>query len=478
MLNQYIMHLNKKRWYIIISVIIVAIVASLIAWWMWPKSYADIIPAEAKAVVRIVPSEMSKGEETSANPLEQTLGLTTEGLDMSQPIYAFVTPNEYIGFTAKVNNKDELEKQVARLVAAKKCSPTETIDGQHWAWINAGWLATWTNDALLILGPGVAQERDLLRQTMTAMMHSSNNFTSTDHFKKLQEQSGAIQLFAQLDAMPAPYNLLFRLTVPADCDPAAVHIFASVGNKAQENGSTATTIESEITSDNQDILNAIDQYEKAKGCILLPSLSKNAEAQMPLFVMATRTKGEPLLRLLKTDATLRGLLLGLNQTFDADHMLGTTDGLFTIEIDSLSKDWTPTYCMKAETQANDLFKNASYWLESARRQKNVTLTRSSENTFVLKNEKQLLHFGLSPSNHALYFASAAMLGQASQPFVAQKSNESKGLLVFFHIDLAKLFRQPCFKDNATSHILQLLLPGTKSVTYKAEMGRRATLVIE
>lgn len=471
---------NKKRWYIAFSAVIILVIASLIAWWLWPKSYADIIPAEAKAVVRIVPSEMAKnGQQDALNPLEKTLGITTDGLDMSTPIYAFVTPNEYIGFAAKVEDKAAIEKQIERLTKQQKCTSTETIDGQQWAWLNAGWLLTWTDRSLLILGPGVAQERDVLRQTMTAMMHSSHNFTSTAKYDSLKAQTGAIQLYAQLDAMPTPYNMLFRLTVPADCDPSAVNIFASVATDRGTNSKAASTvITSCVTSDNQDILNAIDQYEKTKGCVSLPASATTSAASQPLFTMVTRTKGTPLLSLLKTDATLRGLLMGLNSTFDADRMLGSTDGLFSIEIDSLSKDWTPTYCMKAETEATNLFENAAYWLESAKKQKNVSLTRTSANAFVLKNEKQLLHFGRSSSSHALYFASATMLSKADEPFCATKSNGDKGLLVYFHVNLQKLFAQPCLKGNAMSSLLTLLLPGTKDVSYKAEMGRRATLVIE
>lgn len=471
------MRLNKK--YCKIGGLAIAICALtwLLVWWLMPKNYADVIPSQAKAVVRIVPSELTKSSLKDINPLEQTLGIKADGIDLNSPLYAFITPNEYIGFTAKVKDQDAITAQIDKLVKQKKCSPIEEIDGQQWVWINAGWLATWTNNTLLVLGPGVAQERDVLRQTMTAMMHSDDSFTSTDKFNELKSLQGAMQLFAQLDALPTPYNLLFRLAIPPECDPSAVHLFATIKSENKGNTANYTTIESNVTSDNEDIEQAIKTFEKHKSCISFPEETLQS-ASAPLFVLSTCTQGKPLLQLLKTDATLRGLLMGLNQTFDADKMLSSTNGLFSIEIDSLSKDFTPTYCMKAETTADHLFDNADYWIASAAKQKNVTLKRISPLSFMLKNEHQQLNFGYHTANAALYFASSSMLAKASQPFLAQKTNDKEGLLVYFHLNLAKLFQQPCFKNNSTSNLIQMLLPGSKQITYKAYTGGKSILKIE
>ena len=469
------MHFNKKHCWIGCSAIVVCALVALIAWWLWPKNYADMIPAQAKAVVRIVPSELTNSPLKSVNPIEKAIGIKPDGIDLKSPVYAFVTPNEYIGFTAKVENKEAVINQVNKLVRAKKCAPIEYIDGQAWIWINAGWLATCTDNTLLILGPGVAQERDVLRQTMTAMINTGDTFTSTDNFKKLKELTGGIQLFAQLDAMPTPYNLLFRMAIPADCDPAAVNVFATADMNLSKAKQCVTTITSTLTSENNDILAAIDQYEKEKGCISVPT---NGKQQTPLFVLSTRTQGKPLLKLLKTDATLRGLLMGLNQTFDADQMLGSTNGLFSIEIDSLANDWTPIYCMKAETQAKGLFDNADYWMDCAKKQKNVTLRRISPNAFVLNSNKQQLHFGLNATNTTLYFASAAMVAKAQMPFDATKTNAAKGTLVYFQLNLKRFFEQPCVKSKEASSLIKMLIPGSEKVCYQATTGRKATLTIE
>lgn len=129
-------------------------------------------------------------------------------------------------------------------------------------------------------------------------------------------------------------------------------MFAAANVKRSKQGQLAMSdIDCEITSDNDDIINAINAFEQSKGCITTPPTATTAGH---LLFMATRAQGKPLLQLLKTDATLRGLLMGLNQTFDADQMIGSTDGLFSIAIDAFGKDWTPSFCMKAETRTSHL----------------------------------------------------------------------------------------------------------------------------
>ncbi len=453
---------------------VLVLIIGLAAWWLWPKSYVGLIPAQAKAVVQLNVAEMDllKGKE---NPLEQMWGIRPNGMDFSQPIYAFVTPNEYIGLTIKMDKKSAFDKSIEELVKQKKSQTIEDYEGWSWTWLNTGWYVCWNNRAILLLGPGVAAEKDQLRQTIVSMINTGDQFTSTPHFKKLEEQKGCLRLFAQLDALPTPYNLLFRLTTPTDCDPAAVHVFASAEFTKKSDGSFKTQINSEMTSDNEDVLSAIAAYEQQKGCIALPSF---ADADSTLFVMATRTQGKPLLQLLKADATLRGLLLALNQTIDADKMLATTNGLFSIEISKLNKDWSPSFCIKAETQDESLFSDAAYWMESAKKQKGVQLKQTSPESFFLSNEKQQLALGRDKTNAALYFATPEMKNFAQRPFLTQKSAEKEGTLVYFHVNLKKLFSQPCIASSGTAQLLKTLLPGTRSLTYTAKTQRKACLTIE
>lgn len=205
----------KSKKYIIATTIVVAAIAALLTWWLWPKGYEDFIPAQSKAVIRINPAKIKDqvGGQTLPACLGEMMAGTTSGIDMSKPVYAFITPNEYFCITAKIDDGDEFARALAQK-AKLNTGNIDKSDGRNWAWINSGWLVSWDNSNMVCIGPGVAKERDLLRQTITAMINSGDNFTSTDAFNKLKAIDGSIQIYTQLDAVPAPYNMLFRLGVP------------------------------------------------------------------------------------------------------------------------------------------------------------------------------------------------------------------------------------------------------------------------
>ena len=48
----------KSKKYIIATTIVVAAIAALLTWWLWPKGYEDFIPAQSKAVIRITPAKI------------------------------------------------------------------------------------------------------------------------------------------------------------------------------------------------------------------------------------------------------------------------------------------------------------------------------------------------------------------------------------------------------------------------------------
>ncbi len=454
-----------------IAVPLLAVVVALCLWAFYPKSYDAIIPEEAKAVVQITPSELPEMLQKDF-PLAKALGVGADGLDLSSPLYAFITPNEYVGFCAKVADHDKLAAQFAQLAAQKKVQLLDDSDGLAWAWMNEGWLVAWNGRLVFALGPGTAQERDELQHTMSAMLRSGKTFKKTEKFKRLEEQKGAVKLFSQLDAIPAPYNMLFRLTVPADCDLAAVNVFSSTEFSQEDNG-LVTCMESQLTSDNEDVMRAIDAYEKTKTPL---DFEASTDILSGLFNLVTSTQGKSLLGLLKTDATLRGLLMGINQTVDVDKMLGSTDGLLALRIDSLAKDWTPSFCLTAETQANDLFADADYWLKSAAKQRNVTLNRLTPADYQLSSDGKQLYFGKDKSCGVLYFSSAKSKDMALANTKLKKGSNN-GPLVLFQLDLRKLAEQPCVKQGGAAQLLLNLLPGKEGMSFYASSGGKSHLII-
>ncbi len=464
--------IKKSTYYKLTAVLALIVIATVCAWALWPKSYDELIPAEAKAVFCIDSKLLSNALSDEDKKAFEEQGATA--FDLNQPVYGIVTPNEYLCMIAKVKDADKVKNALSHFEG--KHVVVDEYEGREWAWLSDGWLASWDGSSFICVGPGVAQERDVLRQTITSMINSGSKFVDTPAYTQLMQQQKALKIYAQLDAIPAPYNLLFRFSIPADCDPAAVQVFAAADVKLKDKELSINQLDCNIASENEDIVAAIDNYEKEKGCIVLNNQDLKPAA---LFSLTTCIKGKDLLKLLKTDATLRGLLMGLNQTFDADRLLGSVDGLFNIEIGSFAKDWTPAFCLKAETHVPNLLADADYWLESAQKQKNVKLIRNSKNDFFLESEKQQLHFGLMANERELYFASPSMLTAAKGPFTYSKAGAAAECLVHFDVNIDLLNQQPCMKEGSAASIISKLLPNqTHGIHYEALTGRKAVLKFE
>lgn len=459
---------RKQIFYTVLAVVVVAILAAVAAWTLWPRGYEEMVPAESKAVVRIDLKQDAACASFVKN-LTAQLGVSSDGLDVGRPLYVFITPNEYVGLVAAVDDADIVKESMDKLVKSRVATACDESDGMQWAWLNKGWLVGWNSRALLVLGPGVAQERDMLRQTIARMASSGESFSHTAAFEKLKAQGGAVQICSSLDALPAPYNTLFRLNIPADTPLDAVQLFASVTAKGKEVEVNAT-----LETDNADVLAAIDQYEKEKGCIsvTLPTDS------VPLFYMATRTQGKDFLALLQSDATLRGLMMGLNQVIDADRMLGTSNGVLDLEVGSIDKEWNPSFRLTADNSTPGIMDDSDYWMESARKQKDVTLTRTSTTSFLLTNGKRRVAFGTERQGQAVFFATPEMNSEALSHASYAKCAPAEGdkLQAYFSLNLAKFKNQPCMQGSSTARtIVDFLFPSAQSLRYKAFMGRKATM---
>ena len=467
--SQNVMKQKGKKLKATCIVVLLLVIIGLTSWWLWPQSYDAIIPAEAKAVVRVDASQMKNPRE-KLSQFEQVLGIVPEGIDFSRPLYAFVTPNEYVGLTMALTDKNQFESSIAQLQRQGEATRLESSEGFEWAWVNKGLLLGWNRRMAVVLGPGVAQERDVLRHTIVSMWHHSDRFVETPAFKKLSALQGNFQLYAQLDAVPTPYNVLFRMAVPADCPKEAVKIFTSASHGEAEGKQSSLRLSYTLESDNQEVLASIDDFEKQKGFIQV-----NSQATAPLFLLATRIEGKDLLDLFGSDATLRQLLIGLGSVVDSDRMLGTSSGLLTLRIGSLDKNWNPTFRLEVENARRDLFDDSDYWLESARKQSGVTLRRQSPTHFVLSNARQTVAFGQSEATSPrIYFSSPGM--DESLPEEIVKKADEGGMLVYFELNMDLLRRQPCMKKgSAWCSVFDLMLPAAHRIIYRASQGRKGEM---
>ena len=467
---------NKRRAVIAAASVLVAVAAGLVAFFLRRTDYTACVPKEAKAVVAVTPAAFAGGDGAAA--LGNLFGgVRQQGVDLSRDIYLFVTPNEYIGLAAPVSDADAFAAFVAEMAKAGLCTEAEKDGGRSWTWLKAGWLVAWDGSKVAALGPAVAQERDALRRSLSMLMDGEEGgFCETEQFARLQQQKGGVRLYATLDALPAPYNFVFRLALPPECPLSAVRLFAGV-ERDKRGGGASVSCETECVTEQW--VRAFEKYERERGCISLSADNNKKETAAPLFRLVTRTAGGDLLRQLRSDATLRGLLLGLNQTVDADKMLSGADGLAELSVGAIAADWTPSFCLKTENSAGGLFSDAAYWQTCAAAQKDVCLERRGAEAFSLHGEKGTLLFGRT-DERTLYFASQGMEALALSPVSGAEKvpYRAGGLRASLRLDLARLWAQPCMKGGGVADLLHKLLPSGNTVTAEVLAGGKIRAKVE
>ena len=173
---------------------------------------------------------------------------------------------------------------------------------------------------------------------------------------------------------------------------------------------------------------------------------------------------------MRQDATFNQVLQGLNRTIEANSLLQNINGNTSLLITHLSKDMTPTFSLQAETSNKNLMTNAASWIEKAKQQNGVTLTKTG-NTYCLKSKEKELFFG--QNKNLLFFKSNHSIDSDKGKDIA---NEAIGCRQYFRVNLKELLQQPCV-TGATKDFFATLFKGHTTLTYKALEKRRVTLEI-
>lgn len=472
------MRYNKKYIIYIIS-LLVAIFVAIVAYRLFYKSdYRQSIPKQAKAVLCF---DFSKWHADNDIPdfLGKEMGGEVEGLDLASPLYAFVTPNEYIGVTAKISDRDKWEHFLSKYLQNARAEAIIESDEYAWAWVKDSWLVAWDNNRLLALGPGVKSERDNLRQLIIALMDEDESFVETEAFETLEKENSALSFYGMLDVFPSPYNLLFRLQLPTDIPMDAVSLIGCMASKTEK----GTLLNCRLNSENKDVLSAIASYEKklslyAQSTTNVGNIGQIKDESTPLLTMSFLGTGADVVKALRKDAMLREYLIGLNRVVDADKMLTQTEGRYRLVIDSLSENANASFLLTATTHSHMLFDNAPYWLTSAQRQKNVSLTRLSDSQFRLKGEKGELLFGFNSFGNQLYFASPENVSKVNATEKTNTSFASTDVLLYFALNLNKLSEQPSMKENGISDIIHNLFPDIARMEYFSKRGNKVQIIIK
>lgn len=411
----------------IISVLCVAMIVMLTS--CSDSEYLNVIPSGSQAVISLDLAGMSQAAHLSdaskASALKSMLHIDDPsecGIDVTDKVYLFESPDGSLGLVAKVDDDDDMETYFNKLSSAGICTKVTKEKGFRWTVLHESWVIGFSSEAVLVMGPAVGGAQGELKRTMAQYLDADEDdgIKGTPLFDKLSGLNSNVAMVASVTALPEKIGTPFRLGAPADADPAEVMIAATMQTA---NGCLNITGSSFSFNGSVDkaLKKAVDSYKPITGKFTSSIPGNTAVAVVMNF------DGTKYINLLRSDKGLRALLAGLNSIVDADMMIKSINGDVAVAVSGISGD-KMSYTMASQLQSAAFLNDVGYWKQSL--PSDAKLTDNGPSGYHLSNDSWNLFFGVKGGN-MLYVSTDNSLipaiGQpAATPLSADVMNNIKG----------------------------------------------------
>lgn len=422
--------------------------------------YLNVIPNESIAIASIdLTQNKQYCNDGDENTFMEILGIddfSKCGIDISSKIFAFETSDGTIGLVAHVEDADAVTKQFENLHSKGKCSSPEQHRGNTFVMIGNSWLAGYSDEALIIIGPITTMQKNATEQRMIGMFSQDeeNSFRNSKLFEKLDSIDAPVSLVAQISALPEQFSLPFSAGMPKDADLSQVILYA--GMKREGN---LTVIRGNTFSFNYKINNKLKENDKVFRPVtgdMLDNLPANC-----IGYMFMNARGEHLLKVMQQNRNVQPLLAGANTAVDIDKILRSINGNMLFSLQNLTGDFN----FKARLAKKDFLSDVGYWKSSC--PAGSRIIDNGKDSYIYIGKDMKYYFSVSSDN---MFISSLQQGkedtgmEKTPSFALPKDVRSKVVGSRF----AMLFYTDRISNDAFAGIIRFLTGGATNILYIKE----------
>ena len=354
------------------------------------SDYLNAIPKKSTAIISVDLAQMASGrsDDDKAGMLKSLLHVDDVdkcGIDVTEKMYLFESADGNLGLCAKVSDEGDVEDWLSALVKKRIASDMTERKGFHFAVLKSSWLVGFSDKALLVMGPVVADAQAQLQQQMGRYLKADEGITASPMFDRLEDISSPMAMVAQAQALPEKFIAPFTLGAPKDTDPSQVVIAADMEVKEgilQIHGETFSFNK----SIDEAIQKAIETYRPIKG---------NYVKSMPDDALAgifMNVNGEQFLPMMQNNRSLQTLLMGINQAVDMDNIIRSVDGDMAIVMPSLT-DADMKMMMAAKLAHSKWLGDVDYWKKSC--PAGAKIANWGKNSYLYTDGKTSFYFGVT-----------------------------------------------------------------------------------
>lgn len=414
--------------------------------------YLNAIPEDSTALVQVDVTKMASGLPSSdgQNLLARLLGVTDVkdcGISLDTKLYLFESSDGMLGLAAKVASRGKVESWLNGLATKGKATQVAERRGFGFSILNDSWVAGFSGEALLVMGPVVGNAQAGLIQQMANYLsqNADQGIGGTAMFAKLDSIGSAVAMVAQAHALPEKFVAPFTLGAPADADASQVLIAAKM-----EVADSCLNIMGQTFSFNKRVDAALKQsqsiYRPIRGDY---AQSMDTRSTLGIFM---NVQGAEFLALLQQNKDLMALLTGINAAVDMDNILRSVDGDMAITVPVVGEKFDIT--MAARLAHHQWLKDVDYWKRSCPIGGRILDTGT--NRFCYTDGQTVFHFGVSADNQFFAGSTAELalgaVGKAPKPLSQAVTARIAGQKIVAVISLAAI------NNEAAQAFLALLEP--------------------
>ena len=410
-----------------------------------PMAYLNALPQDAVALVRFdakaVLEEADLTQEECSR-LFQKLAYSDEenaqiGIDLSRPVYGFAAQKDNFGLLAAVSSEGDLTQWCERLAAKGHASEVLHQRGYSWVVLEQNWLMAFDHHKALVMGPAVGEAQYQLRTVIASLMDQDreNSAMETELYTALNTKDEALVAVLKPEILPDDVQQSLQSLKLAAATEGLYLLTLDTDDNEME-------LEAELVSEDE----AVKKELQSVNDFLRPitgDLAKYAQNNHAAWC-AANVQGDKVLKLLRSNPSVRTALIMLNMIVDADRMIQAIDGDVVVELttakatpDSDGVNFNFDFQnanLLAQMANSDFLGDASAWGNSLWDVKALSAT-----DFVVNMETPF-YFGMK--DKVFYLSGTKGLSAGNNDYLREKRSDIKGARFFATINLAVVPLEP------------------------------------
>ena len=379
--------------------------------------YLNAVPRESTALISMDFSKTKGVENTSVlKTLLNINDINQCGIDISHKVILFESPEGNLGLCASIKDDGDLKDCLTGLTKKGFCTPLSKRRGCSFTVIKNSWIAGFSDNALLIMGPvTVAEQSDMMSKMVKYLNQDEDQgITASKMYESLDSIDSPMAMVAQVQALPDKIIAPFIIGAPKNADATQVIIAAELKVKNGVLNMHGKTF-SYNRDINQELQNASKIYRPIKGTYL------SAMSSSSLMGIFMNVDGQKFLPLLQKNISLQALLAGINAAIDINSIIKSVDGDMSIVVPSFSND-NLQMSMAAQLANTNWIADVSYWKQSC--PPGGKIMDLGHNSYYYTNGKTSFCFGVTKDKQ---FFSGSSKNAAMSSIIASKNTISEAL---------------------------------------------------